>query len=604
MVIKHNKEVTRDIIKYFPILNYRIKKDYVTINGKRHYYTEDNLLTFMCKKKGRGYEYVPCFGESLNSVGKNDFFVDGSPYIIIGLANIMMLSECIDDNLTIFGSTVSRIVKEHLKGKDFSEVVQNVNKIRYSENNMGLTELLANFETLRGTNVNASNVRVRRFVYVMLYLYLFQVRDFYETLFTLIEYIQDIIELEIVGKSFGKEAMSVLEIEDYRDCLNLVTCDYKKYSYKFNDRSYSITNADGLSVSMLFLFYLHVYKKYAVCSSTNRSVICDDEKYKCTWENVQANIRHCVGTDLSAVFITRRVYGFKDLNATFKSCLELCEDRGNIPKIRDKGEQSVFRYEGEVVPRDIYESFVLGRKASKNYSRPIIDMHRNMTVINTYYFHIQEFRAIMGSILILTNTGVSDEDDSSKQLDLYESKIKQLETEVKTLKSTIKDYEDKDSIIEDLNNKLEDANRILESKTNIIGNLTEEVQSLNEKLSSFYSDEVFEEEIKEDEISIEGKIEFLNDFKILLLGGKSNLINKLEDLGITNMIQETNQNKFQNTVASVDFIVLNTDFISHKLVFTAKERNKDKSDCIIYYKGTSPTGLIKACYDFINKWLN
>ena len=169
----------------------------------------------------------------------------------------------------------------------------------------------------------------------------------------------------------------------------------------------------------------------------------------------------------------------------------------------------------------------------------------------------------------------------------YKNKNKELQDENKALKDKLKELEKenarlssksvKDSeIIEDLTSKVRESNDIVED-------LKEECSALLEISIS-----------KEDYISLEDKINYINQYKLGIFGGLSSiksLANKLNNLTFYN-----SRNQDISSIASLDAIFVNYEFFNHS--FTKKINIAINKYGIKrgYISGTNDNLIIDAIY--------
>ena len=156
--------------------------------------------------------------------------------------------------------------------------------------------------------------------------------------------------------------------------------------------------------------------------------------------------------------------------------------------------------------------------------------------------------------------------------------------------------------IEQLRKQLAEAQSIIESKNETIDSLVNKNKDLNKFVSSIYDDD-FEEESEEEQKSIEEMVKELNDYKIVLIGGRFELPGKLNEYGWMNIKQYDNNSLCtgMDSISYADFVIINTKFVSHTTVHKAESMIEDSSR-VMSYNGTNPEKLISAMYDFIMKY--
>lgn len=158
-----------------------------------------------------------------------------------------------------------------------------------------------------------------------------------------------------------------------------------------------------------------------------------------------------------------------------------------------------------------------------------------------------------------------------------------------------------------LNSALKAAGETIDEKQHIIDELSEEVRSLRSKVRSIYSDEDdvsdgAESGVAESSISTEEMLEFVNQFRLVVVGGFKEMPTKLQDAGFTNFFCLSSERASNNTLASGDFFCLCTKFLSHKLAYNVERHYCDQLDQFFYFNGTNVDIFLRTCYEFINGW--
>jgi hypothetical protein len=87
-----------------------------------------------------------------------------------------------------------------------------------------------------------------------------------------------------------------------------------------------------------------------------------------------------------------------------------------------------------------------------------------------------------------------------------------------------------------------------------------------------------------------------------MIGGRFDLCDKLKGVGLEVFCIDE-ESATGSTLPTSDFFVINTKFISHKVVRMVQSQYKNQLDTFLYYNGTNIDNLIRASYDFIYQWL-
>lgn len=152
----------------------------------------------------------------------------------------------------------------------------------------------------------------------------------------------------------------------------------------------------------------------------------------------------------------------------------------------------------------------------------------------------------------------------------------------------------------------QDAQKTISEKQHIIDELREEVKGLRSKVRSIYSDEVSEDDEERKgvvkEVSTEEMLEFVNQFRLVVVGGFKEMSRKMEELGFTNFFCLDSERASNSTLASGDFFCLCTKFLSHKLAYNVETHYCEQLDQFFYFNGTNVDIFLRTCYEFMKGW--
>lgn len=199
-----------------------------------------------------------------------------------------------------------------------------------------------------------------------------------------------------------------------------------------------------------------------------------------------------------------------------------------------------------------------------------------------------------------------------KELDsdnkLLESKNMELEKELDSLRDSIADMKSFLTTIEkDEYESLKSKYSICKKKNSSLESKCDELESKLKDLDANVSDllqslEETEAEEVTDEVSLEEMVEYLNCFKLCIVGGRVELTDRLTELGLHNFVQATSANELQR-VSDFDFTVMMTKFLGHSTFYSAMTKSSFNRDKNIYFNGTNVQSLISICYEFIDNCL-
>lgn len=146
----------------------------------------------------------------------------------------------------------------------------------------------------------------------------------------------------------------------------------------------------------------------------------------------------------------------------------------------------------------------------------------------------------------------------------------------------------------------------LSEKQNIINELRSELSSMRSKVRGAFA---YESEIDDSEetvtqplVSTEEMLRFVNQFRLIIVGGYDILQKRLEDFGFTNFYFITSERASNSTMVSGDFFCLCTKFLSHKLAYNVEANYSKQVDRFFYFNGTNVEMLLRTYYEFMKDY--
>lgn len=380
---------------------------------------------------------------------------------------------------------------------------------------------------------------------------------------------------------------------------------FKKMGYCVNDDKYYISDCRGLSI---YAFLIVMYAIYEVFGDTKilGSHIFEhgmdyDEVNDCLSYNLLSCFKNCLGNDfIGKYFELGRFH------------ISKCSYEGNYYVIGHMRSVATGSKMIKGVPKQQYENEIVFRKAfgmqrTANYNR---DGHDDTGI---HYFSVFELLGFLDRSFNVDT--VVDAAESQRLISDTERQIKKLVSENERLTSIAADYKqlkskeaeksDYQKLLEDRDKRIKELEYQLSVKSGIIENMTQELKEEKTKNRNIFLEETVENEDFASEISVSQAemIDYLNNFRILMIGGRNDLLDKLADMGWTNVDQLTKENT--NAVGSkADFFCVNTKFVAHRLVCMVESAYPDRRDQMLYYNGTNTDKLIQVCYQFVKNWMN
>lgn len=380
---------------------------------------------------------------------------------------------------------------------------------------------------------------------------------------------------------------------------------FKKMGYCVNDDKYFISDCRGLSI---YAFLIVMYAIYEVFGDTKilgshilEHGIDHDEVNDCLSYNLLSCFKNCLGNDfIGKYFELGRFH------------ISKCSYEGNYYVIGHMRSVATGSKMIKGVPKQQYENEIVFRKAfgmqkTANYNR---DGHDDTGI---HYFSVFELLGFLDRSFNVDT--VVDAAESQRLISDTERQIKKLISENERLTSIAADYKQLKSkeaekseyqkLLEDRDKRIKELEYQLSVKSGIIENMTQELKEEKTKNRNIFLEETIENEDFASEISVSQAemIDYLNNFRILMIGGRNELLDKLADLGWTNVDQVTKENTNAVT-AKADFFCVNTKFVAHRLVSMVESAYPDRRDQMLYYNGTNTDKLIQVCYQFVKNWMN
>ena len=380
---------------------------------------------------------------------------------------------------------------------------------------------------------------------------------------------------------------------------------FKKMGYCVNDDKYFISDCRGLSI---YAFLIVMYAIYEVFGDTKilgshilEHGIDHDEVNDCLSYNLLSCFKNCLGNDFIGKYFE---FG--------RFHISKCSYEGNYYVIGHMRSVATGSKMIKGVPKQQYENEIVFRKAfgmqkTANYNR---DGHDDTGI---HYFSVFELLGFLDRSFNVDT--VVDAAESQRLISDTERQIKKLISENERLTSIAADYKQLKSkeaekseyqkLLEDRDKRIKELEYQLSVKSGIIENMTQELKEEKTKNRNIFLEETIEDEDFASEISVSQTemIDYLNNFRILMIGGRNELLDKLADLGWTNVDQVTKENTNAVT-AKADFFCVNTKFVAHRLVSMVESAYPDRRDQMLYYNGTNTDKLIQVCYQFVKNWMN
>lgn len=382
-----------------------------------------------------------------------------------------------------------------------------------------------------------------------------------------------------------------------------------EYTPEGQTRTRRITDGRGVGIGLFGMFMFDLFNKFADASGVAPVVPISDPTSRNNLENV---FLMSLGDD----FVGRYL---RNGSCRVMSCSNTIVAMGNEANFLTLDCNNDAELNGITVGRGFVEGHILWKHATgvKEFETtgvlPPVDVSygTRVDIVHACLDFVYSDRGMrMNTAIAKAQSGelidaVLRRVDANATLERYRQEIEQSASSV--IQEAQRAVIEKDEETESLRVALASANSSLAEKQRIIDELRAEVQSLRMKVRSTYSEEEFEAHAEEEEVAVsdvstEEMLAFVNQFRIVVLGGYDTMQQRLEEAGFTNLYFLQSERVLNNTKASGDFFCICTKFVSHKLAFGAETHYSDQLDSFFYFNGTNTDLFLRTCYDFIHGW--
>lgn len=401
--------------------------------------------------------------------------------------------------------------------------------------------------------------------------------------------------------AFLREDLSTVGVVDIgADCKGVSSsCIFDKQAlkrkvvrYKVPDSSSEnkISDGRGISISLFCILATGIFSRFGEYGGKEFNAgIYDNPDEIIGYQN--RVIVDCIGNDVTGYYVRRGMLK-EDWKAhsVFDNYMAYIDEQ--------------FNYNGSIYAREVYEEDILARKGYHLKFKPGLVL-RN---ISMHYTSEYLMTTTMGALSLMYRVDASEvKEKYEKEITTLKkqgsAKASELNLRISRLEDKIKSLELENAEL--LQNKdLLEAKKILDSKNKTIEKLLGENKVLNQRIRGMYVESDIDDEVAVD-VPLDTVVDFVNGFKVVVIGGRDNLLQRAKDIGLREVYQINAISEIRGTVLNADFLVIATSFVSHKFVFGVKERFKSLYDegRVLYFNGSNVEGLAKVCYDYISSWI-
>lgn len=598
---QRKKEFDKMCDNILPLLRYKMSGDFVKFKGKK--VPVEDIFNFVKS----GDSYYPRF--YVNEVKPEDKVIDMTPFLCTGVAELAYFTAS-DKHIGIASKFLDSVKNVFLTIDELNTISDELiitgnedtdNPLAYIIYNMSSPYIDYRFE---GIKKLASRLLILSFT---------RKADLCDCILNGFTYIFDFVSLfyfdkeQLEGMSQTNEDVKFHDSNDMlNDFMTSKLLRFKRIGYTApdSDKKHYISDCRGLSIYSVLILMMCVYDKFGEFASSQPPVLNPhDEHFNI--EN-QKHFSACIGDDAIGHYIRNGHVRTKSFDVSkfggYVINSGIFPIRGSLSYKTDNREVLREVFEKEIVLRYAYNVNYNGFK-DKNYERSINSI--------CYFESVEQ---LWGSSLFFMPEDLNDAyidtpyikelldklDSLQKVSDKYDSMKEDYEHKLTNELTTVEEKHSKE--IESYEEKIKNLEYQLSLKSDFITKLSGELEDANTKLERMFTDEDLSAEvISSEDISIEDMVDFLNDFKFAMVGGRDELLSNLAEIGWTNVFQISKESS-TNVSTQADFFCINTRFISHKVVRMIESVHQDEKEQMFYYNGTNTQLLVQVCYDFVTAW--
>lgn len=180
----------------------------------------------------------------------------------------------------------------------------------------------------------------------------------------------------------------------------------------------------------------------------------------------------------------------------------------------------------------------------------------------------------------------------SEELEKYKSQIEKLEQQNISLKNKVEKYQNQENINSQLRKKLSEKDKEIDKSNNKITDLQEIIAELQSN-----------DNAEQDNTIIDIPDSYFKDKRILVIGGRWEIIDKLKEL-MPELKHTENANDSYISPDSYDYVLMFTDFMNHTIFYkyiTRLRNNKKGKVPILYLQGSNLDNIKRNIYNFYQK---
>lgn len=409
------------------------------------------------------------------------------------------------------------------------------------------------------------------------------------------EYVAD---QDVFRKDIGREKKEGVR---WQTILSTKMMKFGAIEYTTDDNKIrKITDCRGAALCLFELFAIQVFRKYGDSVGN----IIKERKLQ---DKLESIFLSCLGDDFVGRILRN---GRGRIHPCDKIFVEYCEEARLLPV--DCHVESELN--GMTVGRGMQEAHVLWKHATGVQSMECTGF---IPPVDCTYGSPGEIELVCKELIFggfestLATKLKAEREAAIKSIDIDKMMApyrKKADEEALAIKSeAVREAESLRRKNTELKKQLELVTQTVAEKQHLIEQLRADKADLESKMKSFFSDDDYtvEEESGEADtgVSVQDMLDYVNQFRLVVIGGFDTLQSRLESLGLTNVFFISSAHAMNGTVATGDFFCVCTKFTSHKLVRGVERQYANQLEQFFHFNGTNAEALLRAYYTFAKNWL-
>lgn len=599
---KAERVMKDDYTRRVPLVRYKINNSAIRFKGQK--VPVEDLFKFT----KRGSSYYPTF--VLKDELSEDKAIDMTPFICVGVSELLQVIAsdltpgAFDDELTdIFGNVFFTV----------DELNKVLSTICIEPDDWVKNAIMPIAYNMTSPYIDYRFSNIKRFASMLFILSIGRPSVACEFILKAMEVIYSYISIFYYDKSSlstliegNNEFKTQSTNSSFSEFMTEKLLKFKKIGYTVPDTDikHYISDCRGLSIYSVLILMQSIYNNFSEMPSSAKPLF-DFSKPFITEQN-QKVFSSCIGDDVIGSYLKTGRIVSKEFDFDKFGSFIISTGLYVI-----KGTQT-YTINGREVLREAYEHELILKHANNVYYNNFKSKNYHRNFMSVSYFENME--QLWGSTYNFMSDDLSKTYLDANQIKEFMNKLDSVEKLQAQLDSIKADSKTKlDRVVDDLNKKhsavvdsyekrISELEYQLSAKSDFITKLSNELEVANSKLESVFTEEDLAVEVlSSEDIPLEDMVDFLNDFKFTMVGGRDELLSKLKEIGWTNVTQISSESA-SNTTMQSDFFCINTRFISHKIVRLVESDYASQRDQMFYYNGTNIQLLVQVCYDFVTAW--